>query len=309
MIRRTSLTSCLVAVALALANLPAGAPAQQAQSPPSPVKIGMVGSLFRDVPPAVVKLLTPPFQSFMRDQTGLEGEVISIADCTDLGKRLSDKEVQLGVFHGFEFAWVQQKNPDIKPLVIAINRHRTLKAFLVVRNDSSAGSLVDLKGKAISVPRRSREHSLLYLERELCKLATDERGFFSTVVNHANVEDALDDILRDKVQAALVDGVALESYEQVKSGCFARLKILQASEAFPPAVVAYRQGTLDSATLTKFRNGMITANQSPRGKELMTTWKLTAFEDVPADFPALLNNVLRIYPPPESLASRARQRN
>ncbi len=269
----------------------------------------MVGSLFRDVPPALVKLLTPPFQSMMRDQTGLEGEIIPAGEALDLGKQLNDKSLQLGVFHGFEFAWVHQRYPDLKPLVIAINRHRLLKAYLVVRNDNPAASFGDLKGKVISVPRRSREHCHLFLDRELAKVPAVESEFFGKVVNHSSIEDALDDILRDKVQAVLVDGVALESYEQVKSGCFARLKVLRESEVFPPAVVVYRQGAIDDVTLGKFKDGMITANQSTRGKELMATWKLTAFESVPADFDLVLSNILKAYPAPRAVAARVEIKN
>jgi ABC-type phosphate/phosphonate transport system substrate-binding protein len=296
----------LAALAVGLAVLAARAPGQQAQSPPGAVKIGMVSSLFRDLPPSLIQVLTPPFQSLMREQTGLEGELVTVGDSQDLAKRLNDKQVQLGVFHGFEFAWAQQKHPELKPLVIAINRHRTLRAFVVVREDSTAAGLADLKGKTLSQPRRSREHCLLFLDHECRALGAEPKEFFGKVVNHNSTEDALDDVLRDVVQAALVDSVALESYQQIKSGCFARLKILKQSEVFPAAVVAYRNGVLDEATLGKFRDGMISANQSVRGRELMAMWKLTAFEKMPADFQKTLDNILKAYPAPEGPAVQSR---
>jgi ABC-type phosphate/phosphonate transport system substrate-binding protein len=291
--RRTFLS---LAAALGLAVLPALAPGQTPQAPP--VKIGMAGSLFRDVPASMIQLLTPPFQSLMRDQTGLEGEIVPSGTAVELGKKLSDKEVQLGVFHGFEFAWAQEKYPELKPLCIVINKHRTLRALLVVRGDSEATALADLKGKTIAVPRRTREHCHLFLEREVAPLVAEGKEFFGKIVNHASIEDALDDVLRDKVQAVLVDGVALESYEQVKPGCHAQLKVLKQSEPFPPSVVVYRDAAVDKATLAKFRDGMINANQTVRGKELMAQWKLTAFENVPDDFPQALASVLKAYPPP-----------
>jgi ABC-type phosphate/phosphonate transport system substrate-binding protein len=105
------------------------------------------------------------------------------------------------------------------------------------------------------------------------------------------------------VQAVLVDALALQSYEEVKSGCFARLKVLKESERFPPGVVAYRQGALDNATLNKFREGMLTANQNARGKDLMSFWKLTAFENVTADFEQMITDIVRAYPPPPALAA------
>jgi ABC-type phosphate/phosphonate transport system substrate-binding protein len=267
------------------------------------VKIGMVSSLFRDVPPALVQALTPPFQSLLRDQTGMEGDILLAGDAHDVGKLLDDNQVQLGVFHGFEFAWARAKYPDLKPLVIAVNRHKSLKAHIVVRNDCGAVNLDDLKGKVISVPRRSRAHSLLFFERELAKTGCEAKGFFGDIVAHASIEDALDDVIRDKVQAVLVDGLALETYGDVKPGCHVRLKMLKDSETFPPGVVAYREGGADAATLRKFKDGMITAHETSRGKELMGLWKLTAFENVPANFSQTLDTILQAYPPPAAAAN------
>jgi ABC-type phosphate/phosphonate transport system substrate-binding protein len=262
------------------------------------VKIGMVSTLFRDVPPAMIQIMTPPFQTLVRAQTGLEGEVITIGDAHELGRLLSEGKVDLGVFHGFEFAWAKQKYPELRPLVIAINYQRLLHAYFVVRDDNPAADIANLQGKTLALPRISREHCWLFLERECRQLKSDPQDFFGKIVNHGSVEDALDDVLRDKVQVAVVDSVSLDTYEQVKPGCHARLKILKQSAAFPAAVVAYRQGALEAAMLTKFRDGMITANQNPRGKELMTMWRLTAFESAPADFQEQLNVILKAYPAP-----------
>jgi ABC-type phosphate/phosphonate transport system substrate-binding protein len=300
MIRPRRILPSFAAVALGLALLPDAVPAQEAQAPPAPLKIGLVNSLFRDVPAGMAQIVAPPFQRLMRDQTGLEGEVVFAGDAQDLGKQLNDKQVQLGVFYGFEFAWAQQRYPDLKPLVVAVAKQRTIKAYLVVRNDSTAVSLADLKGKAVSVPRRSREYTHLFLDRELAKMGTDQKDFFATVVHHPSIEDALDDILRDKVQAALVDAIALENYEQVKPGCYVRLKVLAQSESFPPGVVAYRDGALDTSTLSRFKDGMIAANQTVRGKELMALFKLAAFETVPSDLNQTLDNILKVYPPPKA---------
>jgi ABC-type phosphate/phosphonate transport system substrate-binding protein len=256
----------------------------------------LVNSLFRDVPPALVQMMMPPFKNLLRDQTGCEGEVLTARDAEELAKRLSENRVDLGVFHGFEFAWVQEKYPDLKPLVVALNRKPTLKAFVMVRNDSEAASLADLKGQALSVPRRSLDHSLLFIDRECSALGCGPKEFFAAVVTHPNFEDALDDVIRGKVQAVVVDALALDSYEQVKPGCFARLKVLKESEPFPPAVLAYRDGGLDNETLGKFRDGLTTASRNVRAKELMGLWKITSFELPPQDFAQMLGAVLKSYP-------------
>jgi ABC-type phosphate/phosphonate transport system substrate-binding protein len=263
--------------------------------PPGTVRIGLVRTLFRDVPEPMVRLMMQPFNALMKAQTGMNGELIPCCDPYDLGKRLHEGKMELGVFHGFEFGWAQQKYPDLRPLCIAINRHRNLTANIVVRNDSPTGTFADLKGKVIALPRYLPGQCRLYLQR-LCREAGAEPRLFAKITTPANVEEALDDVLRGKLQAAVVDGVSLECYEQVKSACFSRLKVLKQSEIFPAAVVAYREGALDASTLKRFREGMVSASQTERGRDLMSMWKLTGFEDVPANYSTTLANIMRIYP-------------
>jgi ABC-type phosphate/phosphonate transport system substrate-binding protein len=274
----------------------AGLPASEDAGASGTVRIGLVRSLFRDLPESMVQVLMQPFGSLMRAQTGMNGEILFSPDALDLGRCLDEGKMDLGVFHGFEFAWAQQKYPDLRPLVIAINKHRHLNANLVVRSDCDAASLADLKGKVVGLPRLGREHCRLFLERQCLACGAEPRNFFAKVVVPRNVEDGLDDVVRGKLQAVVVDNLALECYAQVKSGCFARLKVLKRSEIFPAAVVAYRQGAIDDAKLARFRDGMVGAVQNERSRDLLTLWKLTAFEDVPADFPQTLANIARAYP-------------
>jgi ABC-type phosphate/phosphonate transport system substrate-binding protein len=259
----------------------------------------MVNTLFHDMPDAKVQTLLPELRNLMREQTGLDGEFIVVGDAQDLGKKLNDNQVQFGVFQGFAFAWARDSFPELKPLLIALNRQPVLKASVVINKESKAAALGDLKEKIISIPKGCPEHCRLFLDRELAKLGGEQSSFFAKIVQHGNVEDALDDVLRDKVQAALVDGEGLDAYEQVNPGRFARLKMLLQSDGFPPGLVAYRQGAIDEATLTKFKSGMIKANSSVSGKEQMALWKLSAFEELPKDFEASLADILKKYPAPK----------
>lgn len=265
-------------------------------SPPGTVRIGLVRTLFRDVPEPMVRLMMQPFNALMKEQTGLSGDLIPCNDPCQLGKLLHEGKMELGVFHGFEFGWAQQKYPDLRPLCIAINRHRNLTANVVVRNDSAATAISDLKGKVIALPRYLPGQCRLYLNR-LCREAGSEpRQFFAKITTPGNVEEALDDVLRGKLQAAVVDGVSLECYAQVKSACSARLKVLKQSDVFPAAVVAHREGAVDASTLQRFRQGMVSASQTQRGRDLMSMWKITGFENVPADYNTTLANIMRVYP-------------
>jgi ABC-type phosphate/phosphonate transport system substrate-binding protein len=289
-------SAALLAAALGLSSVSPAADKSEEEG--AFLRIGMVNSLFRDVKPAMMQMSLQPFSSLVRSQTGLDGRPVLIDNALTLGQQLHEDKVQLGVFHGVEFSWAQQKYPDLRPLVIAINRHRHLRANLVVRYDSPIKSFADLKGKKVALPRGSREHCHLFLEREGRKCAGSVKEFFGETVVHADVEAALDDVLRRKVDAAVVDGVALESYELVKPGCYSGLKVAQQSEVFPAAVVAYRLGALDDATLARFRDGLLKAHQNTRTREMMFLWRLTAFEAIPDDFQQNLTEIRKGYPGP-----------
>ena len=58
-------------------------------------------------------------------------------DAAQLARAMKEGKLHLGVYHGFEFAWARQANPDLKPLVIAVCHHKQLHAYLVVNKEGS----------------------------------------------------------------------------------------------------------------------------------------------------------------------------
>jgi ABC-type phosphate/phosphonate transport system substrate-binding protein len=307
MMVRARMGLILPALATAVPLLTCPGPAAGDEPPGGPVRVGLVNSLFRDLPPPVANALMVPFGSLMKEATGMSGKMTVVGDAHDLGKGLYDGKLQLGVFHGYEFAWAKQKYPDLKPLCIAVNQSRHLYVHLIVRYDSDARDLADLRGKVLAVAHRSPEPVYLFLDRACAAAGTTAGRYFARVTKPAHVEAALDDVVRGKVQAAAVDSVALECYETIKPGCFTALRTVQRSEAFPAAVVAYREGAVDGATLARFRDGMANAHKNERSRELLTMWKLTGFETIPEDYEENLANILRAYPAPEDLGIRVQR--
>jgi ABC-type phosphate/phosphonate transport system substrate-binding protein len=209
-----------------------------------------------------------------------------------------EDKVQLGVFHGIEFAWARLRYPELRPLVIAINQQRYLKACLIVRADSTVANFGDLKDKVLALPQQSRDHSHLFLRQRCLEYKKEPASFFAKITSPANAEDALDEVVDGTVQASVVDSLSLDCYKRRKPGRFAKLKTAQPSEQFPAAVVVFRPGILDEAMLTRFREGMLNANRTALGRQLMTLWKLTGFEQVPADYDQNLIDIAKVYPPP-----------
>jgi ABC-type phosphate/phosphonate transport system substrate-binding protein len=305
-----------LAVSASLCALP-GTPARGGENLPAHkdlVRIGLVNTLFRDTPEVLVQVMMEPFSALMEAQTGIKGQLVMAGDPLDLAQRLKEDKLQLGVFHGVEFGWAQQKYPELRPLMLAVNKQVELHAFLVVRNDSEANGFTDLRQHSLAVPRRSREHCHLFLHRCCRDNGSDSKRFFTQITTPPGVETALDDLLRGKVQACLVDSIGLESYKREKPGCFARLKTIKVSETFPAAVVAYAPGVLDEATLQKFREGMAKANETAVGRQMLAGCRLTGFEPVPADYQKLVDEIIKVYPAPapaksESVTQRVNKTN
>jgi len=175
----------------------------------------------------------------------------------------------------------------------------------VVRKDQDMADMGDLRGKVLALAKRTKQHCRLFLERRCLAGGEQAQRFFAQVTKPASVEEALDDVVNGEVQATVVDSGSLEWYRERKPGCYARLKTLQESEPFPAGVVAYRPGALDEAVAHRFRDGMISAHQSERARNLLKLCQITGFAAVPDDYDKLLADIAKLYPPPERAGQEA----
>jgi ABC-type phosphate/phosphonate transport system substrate-binding protein len=233
----------------------------------------------------------------LESQTGVKSEVVISLDADELAKQLRDGHLQLGVFQGVELARERSQIPELKPLLLAVNRQPSLRAVLVVRKDCRASSAADVGG-SIALPRFSREHCRLFLERR-CPWTCCSGDFAARGVTEPDdAETALNDVVDSKVIGAVVDSTALESFAKMRPGCFAKLKVLQQSERFPCSAIACMAGSLPEGLMGKFREGMARANESVRGQQLLELCRVTRFESVPDDYEQMLTDIAKAYPKP-----------
>ncbi len=272
------------------------APAAQAVEPEGGIQIGMVQGMFRDVQPAMVQALSTPLRDMIRRSTGLTGDVEIVADGLVLADRMKAKKYQIGVYHGFEFAWVRKQNPDLVPIVVTVPPGRKLQACVVVHKDSPATSLADLKNVQVIVPRGTKAHCYLYMERQRQSLPATTAMLKTKPP--MTTEEALDAIVSEEATAALVDIGALTGYEKLQPGAFKNLRILCQSDFFPQTVLVANKGSLSDETIAKIRKLLTEANSTPSGKPLMMLWNLKGFEDVPADYESHLDRIAKLYAAP-----------
>jgi len=262
------------------------------------LQIGATNELFGDTPRKTVDASVEPFRQLMERQTGYTGELVTGKnDAFDVARKLNKRTLQLGVFEGFEYAWVRPNNLDLLPLVIAVNQETYPRAVLVVATNSPIQSFSDLKGKVLAEPKGSKGYARLFLRRLCRQHGQSVKAYFSKIDSPDNIEDALDDAVDGIVPAVLVDSGALARFRQRKPGRAARLRELMHSPRFPAAVLVYHKGSFDDPTLKRFQTALFNAPDNPDGRQVLTLWKLTSFRPVPKDFENALDAIRKDYPP------------
>jgi ABC-type phosphate/phosphonate transport system substrate-binding protein len=260
------------------------------------LRIGASGTLTGKADDPKEKAGLKSLRRFIKDETGLNNEVFGQMNWQSLADKMAKGELHLAFFQGYEFAWAQEKYPNLKPLALAVNIDRYPIVYLLARRDNAAKDFAGLRNQSLSLPVTSHGFPRLYLERQAEANGKKVEAFFSKLSSPDNVEDAIDDVVDGKVQVAAIDRAALEAYKRRKPGRFKKLKEVTRSQPFPPGVVAYYGTVLDQATLLRFKNGLLGAAKKKKGETLLTLSRLTGFESVPRDFGQALAETRKAYP-------------
>jgi ABC-type phosphate/phosphonate transport system substrate-binding protein len=289
----------LVLLAGAIAALLAGpGTVVRAQPAGGVLHIGSSGTLASSNSGAREEAALDTLRDFIKTETGFQNEIVRQKDWRELADKMTKGQFQLGVFQGYEFAWAQEKYPALRPLALGVNVHTYPTVYVVTRRDNSAADFASLQGQSLAMQSGAGGFVRLFVDRQSQAHGKKADAFFAHVTQADNVEDALDDLVDGKVQAVAADRAALEAYRQRKPGRFGQLKEVAHSQPFPPTVVAYAEGAVDAPTLQRFRDGLLRASRTDRGQTLLTLFKLTGFETIPADFDRVLAQTRKDYPPP-----------
>jgi ABC-type phosphate/phosphonate transport system substrate-binding protein len=283
----------------AAAALATGRAAERDKADSGVVLVGMMRSYFPETPEVVIPALMRPFKSLIETQIGMKGDLTAVARPEELGQQITEGKRHAGIFHGYEFAWARQKFPQLRTLVTAVNE-RPLYAYVVVHRDNAAAGFADLKGKSLAQARTTRSYCRLFVDRRCKECDQEPASYFSEILTPGDIEESLEEVVDGKAQAAVVDAISLALFQQRKPGRYERLKKVAESELFPAAVIAYRPGILAEATLRRLRDGLINANQTRRGQQLLQLSRLTGFELAPAEYEKQLAAIFKAYPPAEA---------
>jgi ABC-type phosphate/phosphonate transport system substrate-binding protein len=261
------------------------------------LKVGITRNFFLNFSETIAKLVMQPFPEVVKQQTGLPGEIAMSPDSNELCERMLKGDTHLGVFQGIEFHWACLKHPELKPLMLAVNEKTPLKAYLIVRKDEVGKPVASMAGKSLAIPSQTRPFARLWMERRGVVPGKDLKSHYGRVIPVNDSEEALDDVIANRLDAVLVEKASWDRYKRLKPSTSENLGMLIESETFPSTVIAYFPKKVQPTHVDKFRSGMLTADKNPTSQRLLQLVKISSFEPVPADLSEEGKELLSNYPP------------
>jgi ABC-type phosphate/phosphonate transport system substrate-binding protein len=260
------------------------------------IRVGFPSALFRDVPEVLIQAAATPFKKTLYKQLGLHGDMVVVPDYKVLAEQLRDGKLELAVFHGFEYAWIKD-TPGIVPLVVTQPLCGRVQACLIVREDCPATAPHQLTGACIALPRGTKAHCWMFLERLRSDPAVHPNDCCPSNAANQSAEEALDAVVAGTCKAAMVDIATFQAYKELKPGLAKRLKVLAESRPLPPAVIVWRKGALTPEQIAKIRDGLLSCHKTPIGRAFTNFWQLECFREVTPDYLALVEDCAKHYPP------------
>jgi phosphonate transport system substrate-binding protein len=260
------------------------------------VQMGMIQSLFRGSETGALLAQTSPLGDMLLSQSDMKGQVSVVTDPDELVQQVQKGDLHIAVIHGIEYAWVRDKYPDVKPLVLAVNRDVQLKALILVREDSKIQSLADLHGKPFSFHRRAFNHVYLYLHHAIQEAGFEPTAYFAPSPTPANNDQAIESVIDGTTDGTIIDAVSWSVYCQRKPGRAKRLRAIQESGWFPTATVIYNAKNCDPKLMDKVREALLNSNKNMLGRQMLTLWRLTQFSEIPKEYEPLLASSVKAYP-------------
>jgi ABC-type phosphate/phosphonate transport system substrate-binding protein len=299
---RAFASSILLLAVAAIGVVPRGEAAEPAAgeassaAAPALINVAIMDGMFRGVPPGLIKAGGNQFGSLFKDIVGLPGAVETESDHDALAKKLSQGKVHLGVFHGFEWAWVKQNHPNLA--VVAITVPTALpRASIVVNAKNAAPGPQALMGANVEIPFNMKAHGIVYIEH--LEKTLPAGSIKPSLTEDSSYEELLDEVGKGKAKAALVDSANLAAYQAGFPGKATKIKVLCESEQMPQTVLVYNTKTMPEDTVKQIRNGLVSAHKNAKGSAFLFLWNLKGFEAPNAAFDALVAKCLKQYPAPK----------
>lgn len=146
-----------------------------------------------------------PVADYLGTKLGVKVEVFTASDYAGIVQALSAGQIQIARLGGASYAagWLDS-NGGIEPLVLNLEPDGGDGYFsvLIVRKDSPAGKLEDLKGKSVAFPDPNSTSGFLVPQASLKAINIDPSAFFSRSVFSGSHEASVVGVLKGNFDSA-----------------------------------------------------------------------------------------------------------
>jgi ABC-type phosphate/phosphonate transport system substrate-binding protein len=194
-----------------------------------------------------------------------------------LANRLQEKEINLAVMSGMEYAWIMAKYPLLMPLAVAYNSDVRTKACVLVREDSSAKSIISLQGRSISLPERLQQYAYIYLHHAIAKARGEPKGFFGKSITPSDSNEGIEGVLENKADAILLDWDAWKGYQERKPARAKKLRVLSESFYFPTTAIIYNTEAQSKLEIPLLKVAICGAHEKPLARQILNIWGIKQF--------------------------------
>ncbi|MES9861078.1 MAG: PhnD/SsuA/transferrin family substrate-binding protein [Candidatus Thiodiazotropha sp. LLP2] len=169
-------------------------------------------------------------------------------------------------------AYIIQHGPNIKP-----------KFYLITRRNTGRGSLDELRGKIISIPKGYAVGNMFLDVLLMRQNYPASKRFFSEIREASDSNSSLVNLFFGKVDAALVTDFSYEVACELNPQMRKQLSIVQVSEPLIHQVVAVREDFSESK-LDKIEPYFLNAQRSPNLAQSMNLFRITAIKKLTGNY-------------------------
>lgn len=247
--------------------------------------------------PAAAMIQMQPLSELFAIMGGVKPR-FSFDSAETLAADLQSGKAQLGIISGIELGWLGDKANGLTPLAIAYTSDIKLKAYVLARKDNRSLSLRDMKGKKLSMPRRTQQHTQIFLHDTLTRTGNSPQGFFAASSTPPDTDAAIEAVLDKEMDIVVIDGQSWDVYQERKPGRAKKLMVIAESPNFPTAALVYKPGNIPEVELKKLRDGLYSAHTQPFCRQILNFWRISQFIPSTPEYDMLVKNIVKDFPQP-----------
>jgi len=181
--------------------------------------------------------------AYLREKSGIAIQVEMTASYEEAVDLLTEEKVQLAYLGAFTYIKARDRNPQLEPLVVPIEKttgRPWYTSVIVVRADSGIQTLEDLKGKRFSFVSASSTSGFLLPSVQFQELGIDPEQDFSTVEYSGGHNKSAEILAAGKVDAIATESQAYSRESQFGVLAAENYKVIWESDPIPngPLVVS-----------------------------------------------------------------------